>query len=60
VVEHVAIRPIRDVTPARAASAVIGSSQMRGACVTSWPTPSVSARKIESNSPASALRASSV
>jgi hypothetical protein len=59
VVEQVAIKPTRLVATARAAKVVSGSSQVRGALATSSPTPSESATNIESNSPASALRATS-
>jgi hypothetical protein len=56
VVDAVAISPTRLVEVASAASTVIGSSQLRAESPSS---ASWSARKIESNSPASARRATS-
>jgi len=50
----VAMSPILSVTAAIAASAVIGSSQQRAARSASSPRASWSARKMASNSPASA------
>ena len=46
---------MRLVAMASAASVVIGSSQLNGVVCTSFHSPSTSARKIESNRPASAF-----
>ena len=54
-VDAVAIRPMWLVEPAMAPRVVIGSSQVLAACATVSISASVSARKIESNLPRSAV-----
>ncbi len=56
--DAVAIRPMRSVTAAIAGSSVTGSSQMRAPRAASSVCANMSAKKIESNRPASARCAS--
>jgi len=58
-VDAVAMRPIRSVTAAIAASRVIGSKTVVTLCSRRCPTARVSAKKTASSLPRSAIRASS-